>query len=713
MKRRIVLGSAVSLALSVLVGIVTYQLSDIPFGPAFSTAFTLTFIFLSLALAGLAIILYRSRRTWAQWISIIPGASSLAILVLQISVQADPRVIHFRGIPPSPSTQEWQEDVRFLVEEMEHKHPGLFARLDRTVWDSVTSDIVTRVPSLSEGEIIMELTRIAGLPKDGHTFPFIMLPSFAIHSYPFVLFGFPEGWHVVKAGRGLEDLIGARLLSVEGHTVQDIYDTYPQLIPWENEQSRREHFTYMVNMAEWLAYHGLIDDVGDASFTFVTTQGDTLERSLSPVNFWPHFLWTGTFPIPNDEPPVFTNPRADAYTYRTMHGGKVLYIQFNQCINQPGRETAQEFAHRVGEYLDAHPVERCIIDLRNNDGGQRVYTDLIRVIRGHPSIDRRGNLFVLIGRRTFSAAVMFSAELQLQTQALFVGEPTGQGTIFYSRPRLSKLPHSGLPFAISSYRNVAGLPFDNRKAIRPDIPVPYGLDDFLARRDPVLEAALAYREPIPVRESSASDRLGRAAGRYQKDETLLLYVEDSEEGARCTVTDALPNTSLLFTSVLRGNANGSYDTRIPGVSLEFAANRTGAPSRATLDWMGEEVRFERAEGSFQIPFERFTAGAIADACTMLRSNPDHYRSIYPSLEALLNQLGYQYLRASDTSAALQVFYLNVELYPLSWNVYDSYGEALMVNGQIDSSIANYTRSLELNPDNTNAAQVIERLRGLR
>jgi cytochrome c-type biogenesis protein CcmH/NrfG len=54
---------------------------------------------------------------------------------------------------------------------------------------------------------------------------------------------------------------------------------------------------------------------------------------------------------------------------------------------------------------------------------------------------------------------------------------------------------------------------------------------------------------------------------------------------------------------------------------------------------------------------------------------------------------------------------NVELYPQSANVYDSLGEAYMKNGDKELAIENYQRALELNPANTNAVEMLKRLRG--
>jgi len=59
--------------------------------------------------------------------------------------------------------------------------------------------------------------------------------------------------------------------------------------------------------------------------------------------------------------------------------------------------------------------------------------------------------------------------------------------------------------------------------------------------------------------------------------------------------------------------------------------------------------------------------------------------------------------------AIEVFKMNVEMYPESANAYDSLGEAYMNAGQNELAIENYRRSLELNPENENAARMLQRL----
>ena len=77
----------------------------------------------------------------------------------------------------------------------------------------------------------------------------------------------------------------------------------------------------------------------------------------------------------------------------------------------------------------------------------------------------------------------------------------------------------------------------------------------------------------------------------------------------------------------------------------------------------------------------------------------------------MNGLGYYFLNArKDVDAAVAVFRLNVEAFPNSANTYDSLGEAYMVKGDKELAIKNYQRSLELNPQNTNAADMLKKLR---
>jgi len=82
---------------------------------------------------------------------------------------------------------------------------------------------------------------------------------------------------------------------------------------------------------------------------------------------------------------------------------------------------------------------------------------------------------------------------------------------------------------------------------------------------------------------------------------------------------------------------------------------------------------------------------------------------YDFRESELNTLGYQFLRMNKIMEAIEIFKLNVEAYPQSSNVYDSLGEAYMVKGDREQAIMNYEKSLKLDPNNSNAAEMLKKL----
>jgi len=88
---------------------------------------------------------------------------------------------------------------------------------------------------------------------------------------------------------------------------------------------------------------------------------------------------------------------------------------------------------------------------------------------------------------------------------------------------------------------------------------------------------------------------------------------------------------------------------------------------------------------------------------------EKYSDDYDFAETELNNLGYQLLGMKKIKEAIKIFKLNVDVFPESSNVYDSLGEAYMINGDKEFAIKNYEKSLELNPDNKNAIEMLKKL----
>lgn len=89
-------------------------------------------------------------------------------------------------------------------------------------------------------------------------------------------------------------------------------------------------------------------------------------------------------------------------------------------------------------------------------------------------------------------------------------------------------------------------------------------------------------------------------------------------------------------------------------------------------------------------------------------NPGSYS--VENIEWSLNGDGYTLLQAGKVDEAIKVFKLNTELYPESGNVWDSLGEGYMVAGKTELAIKNYEKSLDIDPSNTNAVEMLKKLK---
>lgn len=72
----------------------------------------------------------------------------------------------------------------------------------------------------------------------------------------------------------------------------------------------------------------------------------------------------------------------------------------------------------------------------------------------------------------------------------------------------------------------------------------------------------------------------------------------------------------------------------------------------------------------------------------------------------MNVMAYQLMWNDMNDKALEAFKNNLELFPDSWNSYDSYGEILLKTGRKEEAIKMYRRSIELNPKNEEGKKIL-------
>jgi CubicO group peptidase (beta-lactamase class C family) len=114
-----------------------------------------------------------------------------------------------------------------------------------------------------------------------------------------------------------------------------------------------------------------------------------------------------------------------------------------------------------------------------------------------------------------------------------------------------------------------------------------------------------------------------------------------------------------------------------------------------------------AETLYKTAIEKDVAAAIAEYRKLKAENSP----IYDFSETELNTVGYRLVGQKRPKDAIEIFKLNVEMFPTSANPYDSLGEAYLADGQKDLALVNYKKAAELDPKNANALLIVRRLEG--
>jgi CubicO group peptidase (beta-lactamase class C family) len=158
---------------------------------------------------------------------------------------------------------------------------------------------------------------------------------------------------------------------------------------------------------------------------------------------------------------------------------------------------------------------------------------------------------------------------------------------------------------------------------------------------------------------------------------------------------------------------GTLITRIPSdKSLIVLLDNTGG---GALEKMTNSIAGILYDKSYDFP-KKSVANSVADVMEKegIDSALSHYKKVkdspdYDLNEGEMNGVGYQFLQTGKAKEAAAIFKLNVEAFPKSFNVYDSYGEALLALGDKKEGIANYKKSLELNPGSESGIKVLKEL----
>lgn len=381
----------------------------------------------------------------------------------------------------------WREDLKYLAVELPKRHKNLFFKITREQFDREIAKISEAVPKLTDSEVKLALWRLAATIGDAHT----RIQYGKEKTYPVVLYQFPDGVFAAATTEESRAMLGARLVKIGKVEVERAKEAVRSLIPVENESWFKQQFPNYLTDPEILYLLKILPDRDEGDFTFRDRKGKQFSVKLRPVSVKDQVKWIRPFDSPAGALPLYLRNPELFYWREYFADSKTLYLNYRRCANM-GSQPFKVFAEKLLKIMDENPVERLVIDLRQNGGGNStIFDPFISALSKRADVNRTGRLFVLVGRGTFSSAYLNALRLKKETKAILVGEPTGQRPNAYGEVRTMTLPHSKLlvQYSTKFFKTMN----DDPPSLAPDVLVERSSWDYVSGRDPVLERAMNYK----------------------------------------------------------------------------------------------------------------------------------------------------------------------------------------------------------------------------
>jgi tetratricopeptide (TPR) repeat protein len=461
---------------------------------------------------------------------------------------------------------KWREDLRYMADQMPKFHKNLFHTMSPEQFDTAIKRLHERIPQLARHQIIVEMAKIVAMVDDGHTNIYPTRDTkIGFRALPVKLYLFKDGLFVRAAEREHAALVGARVTKIGNFSVEESIAKVQEMLGRDNEMGVRFFVPHLLVMPEVLHAFGIVGDMENVPLSIekggkheiVTLKPAGLAEMLPPdtdttwINKpnWVDLREGGT----NAQPLWLKDPN-DKFRFEYFPEKRIVYAQINQGTNKEN-ETIADFSKRLFAFVEANPVEKLIIDLRLNRGGNGMLFRPLEIAIIKSKINERGKLFVLIGRSTWSASQFLLNNLEEYTNVIFVGEPSASKGNIYGDSRRITLPNSGMTVRVSVYYWQDWAPWDTRFWTAPEIAAEFSSEDYRTNRDPGMEAILNYspgkslteiidealtKGGVELAVKSYRDFMAQPAHRYVSTEQPLL------EGGQRLLNEKKPEQALVL-----------------------------------------------------------------------------------------------------------------------------------------------------------------------
>ena len=397
-----------------------------------------------------------------------------------------------------------------------------FPTAARATADRRIDALAARTDALDRSHFRAVLLEIAALADNGHTSVSSKEnPNGRSKQFPIRLSSFADGIYVMRAEKANADLLGARVVAIDGKPIDQVLSALMTLYGG-TEAWRRSYAALVMNLSEFLHGVDISPSPERSSWTFVTPSGETVQRELAAYQpeyqeaFPEQWRWMSPEPVAGDPhdwqvamPDAAALPLADAEkTFRRVwiDGTCILYLQM-KANQDAGGESISDFLDAAeADMRDRKPCS-VILDLRFNGGGD--YTNTAGFAGRLPGrVGPDGHIYMLTGTGTFSAGIttaVFVKQAAEPSPITIVGEPVGDRMAFWAEGNRACLPNAPFCFRYSTgmhdYVNGCTEWKDclwlNRiypartSSLEPDETIIPNFADWKAGRDPAFDRALA------------------------------------------------------------------------------------------------------------------------------------------------------------------------------------------------------------------------------
>lgn len=410
--------------------------------------------------------------------------------------------------PAAPARPDWAADLAFLRTELPRRHKNLFFQTERAVFEQRLDALAREASGLSDLGVALRLQEIITAQGDDHSGAvWTQLPGRPRTSpLPLGLYWFSDGWRILSVGPDHPQLLGRRLLAVNGIPMAEVEQRLAALLS-THPVVVKARLPGLFALPDVLRHCRLVTD--DHLRLRCADEAGREEEMAFPLA--PPSPASG--PLRSVAPqggrlPLGWRDQRSILWSTVLADSRLFYAQYNRC---DGREVAERrgdkaaaaklpsleglFAQTLADLTTAlaeGKVDALVFDLRHNSGGASDFgTRFAQKLAQLPALRGPGRVYVILGRRTFSSAILNARDFQRLLDATLVGEATSGTANHYGEVQTFVLPSSRLPIAYST--KYFGAPGGKLEPLQPALPTEMSFADFREGRDGPLEAILHHR----------------------------------------------------------------------------------------------------------------------------------------------------------------------------------------------------------------------------